>query len=354
MKKQLSSVKWIGRFFAWALLLVLLLTLIAYAVDPFLQFRARDNCYELCVHAATGLIRNYDYDFLIVGSSMTQNFDMDVVRRELGVKPLHVGLGGMKSSELLDLMQVAYEAGAADSFLVSADLYRFTDEVPGRVLPDYLFRTDPLSRLHYLLSYQVWFHYLPMDLALVTLNRAGISPPAGLHVNTSIDRYQYWGDRDKFGEDVVLRNYRSGAYAVSAVDTEDLYNRMKRNIDAFLGGFDYSAGEHIFFFPPYSCLYWANAQNEGYCEEYLRAKAYFVQRAAEYGAVVYDFQSADCTTDLNNYKDTTHYCPAINDWIIACIAKGEYLATADSIGPSRERLLENTSRFREQYAELFE
>lgn len=61
-----------------------------------------------------GLIENYDYDTLIVGSSMTQNFDMDVFRNELGVKPLHVGLGGIRISEINELMYVAYNAEKAN------------------------------------------------------------------------------------------------------------------------------------------------------------------------------------------------------------------------------------------------
>jgi len=95
-----SALKWIRKFLCFLLAIVLGLSGIAYAVDPFMQFRTRDNAYFLQEwYVSGGLVKNYDYDTLILGSSVTQNFDMDVFRQELGVKPLHIGLGGMTPEE---------------------------------------------------------------------------------------------------------------------------------------------------------------------------------------------------------------------------------------------------------------
>ncbi|MBR4851720.1 MAG: hypothetical protein IKU97_06680, partial [Tidjanibacter sp.] len=103
MTKSPAS-KWITKFICFLLAMLLFLSAVAYIVDPFMQFRVKDNAYFLQEwYVSGGLIKNYDYDTLILGSSVTQNFNMDVFRQELGVKPLHVGLGAMTTVELAEL-----------------------------------------------------------------------------------------------------------------------------------------------------------------------------------------------------------------------------------------------------------
>ena len=83
----------------------------------------------------------------------------------------------------------------------------------------------------------------------------------------------------------------SGKYSVSEVNTENLYERMTSHIDDYLLNYNFEKGTHTFFFPPYSSLFWCDAQNSGYFDAYLRAKQYFVLRATEYGANVYDSEA---------------------------------------------------------------
>ena len=104
MEKHYAQ-KWIVSFFAVVLAVMTFLSGIAYIIDPFFQFRVKDDSYMLSGwFVGSGLIENYDYDTLIIGSSMIQNFDMDVFRKELGVKPLHIGIGGIRLSEIITLL----------------------------------------------------------------------------------------------------------------------------------------------------------------------------------------------------------------------------------------------------------
>ena len=118
-----SHLKWIRNFLCFLLAIVLLLSGVAYIVDPFMQFRPRDNAYLLEEwYVGSGLIKTYDYDTLILGSSMIQNFDMDVFRQELGVKPLHVGIGAMSPEEMAEFLNLAYDTGKADTYYLCVDL----------------------------------------------------------------------------------------------------------------------------------------------------------------------------------------------------------------------------------------
>lgn len=353
-----ASRKWILGFFAIVLAAVLVLSAAAYAIDPFLQFRVKDNTYLLRGwFVDSGLIENYDYDTLIIGSSMVQNFDMELWREKLGGKPLHIGMGAITAKEIGRLMDLAYEANRADTYYVCVDQYLLSSDSDVNHFPEHLLRKDLLSRLRYLLSYEVWSRYIPVDLALVALDRLGITLPEKIAAKKSIDKLGDW--RLDFppgttGREAVLRYYQKREYSVSAVNTEGLDQRMKAKIDAFLDRFSYDRGKHVFFFPPYSSLFWCDARIDGYFDAYVQTKLYFAEEAAKRGAAVYDFQGADCTLDLDNYRDTTHYLPVVSDWIIGCFASGDYLVTKVNAASLQETLKENTDRFRNENADLFE
>ena len=205
MKQAMSAKKWILSFFCLVLAALLLLCAVAWAVDPYLQFRVRDGVYLLSGRFVdAGLIRNYDYDTLMAGSSMTQNFDMELFRSELDCKPLHVSLGGLNAREMRELVQAAYRAGKADTLYLCVDLSYFTDDPDESQFPAYLFRTDLPSRLRYLLGYEVWFRYLPADAALAAADRLGLPLPPKYANSRSIDRLENWSLEEPVGEDIFL------------------------------------------------------------------------------------------------------------------------------------------------------
>ena len=352
MKKRNSASKWIVSFFALVLVLCVLLSLAAYAVDPFFQFRF-NRAYLMNSDIASGLVKHYDYDTLIVGSSITQNFRMNTFREELNVEPLHIGLGGISLRIIEDCMKIAYRAGHAETYYIAVDPYLFYDIKNHHPL-EFYFQDGLLPKLRYLLSNKVWFHYLPLDFGLGILDRLGKESPLAGDICTpeNIDRFGDWSDKFEFGEDVVLDNYRSSRYSIKEIETDDLYNTMVSRIDQLMERLDFGKGKHVFFFPPYSSLYWSDMQLDGYYEDLIQAKRYFIEKAFEHDAVVFDFQPAELTGDLNNYKDTTHYTPEINDWMVRCFASGKHLVTSENMEAGLEQLKENTDRFREAHMDL--
>lgn len=353
MKKTIASSRWILAFFAMVLVLCTVLALGAWAVDPFFQFRINE-AYQLDYDIACGLVKYYDYDTLIVGSSMTQNFHMDTFREELQDKPLHIGIAGMSLRMMEDCMKTAYRAGHAETYFIAVDPYLFYD-VKTRYPTEFYFQDGPLPKLRYLLSHKVWFHYLPLDLGLGLLDRLGKESPSFIDACNSenIDSFGDWSKDFSFGEEVVLDNYRNKRYSVTEIKTDDLYGTMSRSVEELLESLDFSKGKHVFFFPPYSSLYWSDMQLDGHYEDLIRVKREFIERVRGLENVeVFDFQSDELTGELNNYKDTTHYTPAINDWMVRCFASGEYRVTEENLDGYLEALRENTDRFREAHMEL--
>ena len=64
---------------------------------------------------------------------------------------------------------------------------------------------------------------------------------------------------------------------------------------------------------------------------------------------MYDFQSAEIVFDLDNYKDITHFHGQINDWMVSCFARGEYLADTDRIKQSNAKLRTGVDAFADTF-----
>lgn len=352
--RKITKRKWILLIICIVMAVLIVCNLLTYIVDPFFQYRFKDNQYFIHTrYCAPGLIKTYDYDTIIIGSSMTQNFDMDLFRTELDCSPLHIGVGGMSDEDLVEYVLLSNKIGKADSYYLCIDIAEFRKQSESRTV-DYLMRDDLLSHIQYAISYESLFRFIPVDILFTNVAKQGYSLPSSFAYKMGIDRFGYWGHEYSYGEEVVINGRKTGAYRVSEVDTTGLYEKMVDGIDAFFSQLNLRDANYFFFFPPYSSLYWCDAQEEGYFDAYLDAKEYFVEKAAESGAIVYDFQGADLTTNLDNYKDATHYSPEINDWMTNCFSLKENVITPDNCSEYREKIIVNMESIRKEYPAIFE
>ena len=241
-----SAKKWILSFFAVQAAGLLFFAAAAYLIDPFFQFRVRDNTYTLQERFVSGgLVKNYRYDTLLIGSSMTRNFDMNLIRKELRAEPLHIGLGGVRPTEINELVSLAYDSGRSGRYYICVDLGFFGNPSEESRLPRYLLKRDILSHLRYLLSYEVWFRYIPVDLGLLLCDRLGVKLPERISYSRSIDRLGDWEYRYNYrGKEEVIGRYRKKIGRVPALETAGLYERMTAHIYEYFSHFNFENGEH--------------------------------------------------------------------------------------------------------------
>lgn len=337
--------KWLFNFGLLLVVFVLIISLITYLVDPFFQFCVRDNEYMLNdTYVTPGLVKNYDYNTVIVGSSMTKNFDMDYMAEQLNCKSVKASINSMSAVEMEKMLELIHKTGKANTCYVCLDLISLTKD--GEMhCPDYLYEEGLIPFLEYSFSYESWLRYIPIDVALKIVNMTGIGIPESISKECSVKRLGYWGDDYSYSEEQVIKKYKNSKYALSTVDTNNLQERMQGIIDRLFETIKSEECEYNFFFPPYSSLFWYNAQTNGYFDTFMWAKSYIYQKAEKIGCKVYDFQSAEFTTDLNNYRDTTHYKPEINDWMVDCFSNGNFMVTAQNCNEMIDTLKNNTSGF---------
>ena len=69
---------------------------------------------------------------------------------------------------------------------------------------------------------------------------------------------------------------------------------------------------------------------------------------------VYDFQPMDIISDLDNYKDITHYSAYINEEMVDCFSEKRYLVDSENISDSIANLKQIVDTFKKENAELFQ
>ena len=347
MNKNLSSAQWLRRFLALVLAVLALLAVLVYIIDPYYHYRAYDHKYKLDkIFSVPGVVKNYDYDAIIIGSSMTQNFDMDSFRRELGQNPIKATMGGMDAPEMAALLQLAQGAGHAENYYLCIDCSLLTSDEAEQRFPAYLMDENPFNDYRYFWGYEVWMRFIPLNLALLAADRLGIPLPQRFQDARSIDKMGEWAYRYTFSKERVLEVYaRSDNGGASNVDMRATAADPMAQCRKFLEGLDLSRGNVVLFFPPYSALFWYDMEQEGRLESYFEAKRYFIQQVSAYDNVsIFDFQGADFNTDLDNYMDMTHFSPQSNDALVRCFASGEYRLAPDQLRETETKILQNVEK----------
>ena len=341
MEKGIRSSKWGISFLCAVIVLFIFVCLSVFLIDPFFQFGVHDNQYLLnAAYVDAGLIKNYDYDAVIIGSCMVENYDIETFNNAFGVKAVKIGCGGLGPDGVMDYLLLANRVGKARNYYINIDFASFAGNGDDEAVAldeqreinideySYLLKDDPLSRLRYMFSYEAWFRFIPVDLGLTAYKMVKGDLSGGkLGVRTSVAHNGEWSDDYQYGEDVVMKSREKrnkNRAANSEAEQEKLLQSMIGNMEDFVDSIDFSAGHYIFIFPPYSYLFWEDAKQENKYAAYLEAKNYMTDRIKKAGGEVYDFQSADIIYDLNNYKDTSHFRKEINDYMIQCMASGQY------------------------------
>ena len=355
----MESKRWTLSVIGFSLVVLLLLGLIAFIIDPHMQYRITEDKYLLYPSfVIPGIIKNHNYDTVVLGSSMAQNFNMNSFREKLHLNPIKVTIGGISLSEIKEMAELALHQNKFDGLYICLDLALFAGRNRERsFFPEYLTDYNILNDYKYLLGYETLMRVIPVNIALTALFQAGVELPEKYadRVNVNIDKLGDWHKEHLFGKDIVVKNYKSSAYSTSTPDTDGLYERMTAEIDGFLESYIFQSDKkYVFFFPPYSALYWYTTQKDNYFDIYMDVKKYIVNKSSDKNNVeIFDFQSMAEICDLDNYKDTTHYSADINELMVDCFKSGEYKVNNETIYNSIYNLELLVEQFKIENADWF-
>lgn len=308
-----------------ALLIGALISIVAAVViiDPF-QIYHRATSFTPPITNGTqnyfnaGIAKSYDYDSVIIGSSMTENFTPSQLDELLGGHFIKLPINGGSSFNHKQMMDLAFGTHEIRTIFYGLDIEALTHfyKTPKCEMPEYLYDDNLFNDTQYWFNKSVLASYIPKCLR--TLGRPDESQR---------DTMYNWGDLYEYGRVATLRSVEITDKEVPQAPLQEdpvlgqqyLLN-IRHNFLPYIEG--HPDTEFIFFFPPYSLVRWYELYQQGLFHEFLVQKEAIVKSLLPYENVrIYDYQARlDWITDLNNYIDPGHYGPWINDEIVRLVA----------------------------------
>ena len=332
-KSRIKLIKFLLILIAFSVLPCMLLN---YIVDP-LQFYKKSNyfnnkLYEYQRFQNPGLARTYEYDSVIIGTSMTENFLPRDTKSILGLETLKLSISAGSAYEQALMLKTAIRTGKVDTVLWGIDLssYRGSSDrlgVNDPEFPSYMYDDNKLSNMLYLLNDKT------TELSIKTLIRLIRFGPANKIIDVS--RYSFWYPYAVFGKEAMLERGKifeeQNEGLGSEYDKDELILNAKLNLIPLIEA--NSGIQFIFFYTPASVLREHFFIKENIFDIQLEFKRYLSKQLLSYDNVrLYDFQAADeIILDLDRYSDYSHYDLSTMVYMLECIKRGRYLVTKEDM-----------------------
>ena len=316
-----------------------------YIVDPFEQYRESSilPLYDQESYNNPGIAKNYDYNAVILGTSMIEMSNPSVIDECFGVSSVKLPMRGSHTAQMGWQLEHVYRTHDLDLAILAVDAYSLMgppDDM--EEIYDYLWNDSLIDDVNYLLN---------RDVLLVKVPR--ILKNMGKPTDTKRDDMYKWTDVTFAAKSV----YDAIGGPKEQVDMQPADSRIERsteNIERHLKAHIAAHPETTFkiYMPPYSVGYWYLMTRGGLAEQQYRSRARVCEFLLQYPNVeVYDFSSrVEWITDLDEYFDYSHHSSAISDNIMRAMAAGENrVYTVDDMWAGSQRIREAVEAFAAEY-----
>ena len=308
---------------------VLAVVMLVWLFDPFYQYHEpffglqkvmydRDN-------QVPGSIRNFEYDRVILGSSMAENFDTDYLDGQDGLVTLKVIKSAGSIADLIYYLEMVHEYQEVQEIYWGLDIaaliadpqtVMYAEDIPG-----YLHTDSILDDVEYIFNKQVIMEKIPLNIAY-----------SGMNDYVGGDAYQWYKDKE-FSAAQAMRAYVKPIENLPQQDVTEHQNNVQRNVQMMVQEIQaHPEIEYKLFFTPYSMLWWDCGYTNGISNAYFYALEETMKGLLECeNAELYFFQTKrDIVCDLDNYMDMFHYKPWVNQYMLEAMEKGEHRVTRDN------------------------
>lgn len=277
-----------------------------------------------------GIVRHFDYNAIITGTSMTENFKTSECNDLFGVEAIKVPFSGAYLSEIEANLRRAFQQNGNIKVVIRSleweNLIYGKDEWNGMyTYPYYLYDNYVINDAPYLFNKTAF------------INSVGRFLKFQSDTAFTFDDYEYWSDRFDYGKSAVLKNRKRPEVVVekmflSEEEKRCVIENMECNILDIVK--ENPSTTFYIFFPPYSVVYWDTIQREGKMDYMLELQKMAIEAMLPYENVkIYSFcNKEDWVTDLDNYIDARHYGGKINSRILRYMVceECEYHLTKDN------------------------
>ena len=326
-----NSKKWVTNTTLMLLFMLLFVVAVNIFIDPYFHYHAPVNEISYRIYDQRyqndGILKHFDYDAIIIGTSMTENFQTSQMKNEMGYDAVKVPFSGARYKELNENTLTALRTHDVKCIFRCLDVIHLAEDKDAVYYaveyPTYLYDNSKLDDLHYLLNRDVFTKGTIGDV-IYTLEGGK---------TTTFDEYCTNDTGDNVYDDkariVEYDSTRSEKASEDKRYTEDdkkmVQDNLEQNVISTVR--DNPNVTFDFYFPPYSIMWWDQENQNGRIDYDIKVLQETAKELLQYDNVhLYAFSdNTDMVCDLSRYKDMLHYGGSISRYIMNSIAenKGE-------------------------------
>lgn len=314
---------------AFTVIPLLLLAGITVIVDPYFHYHAPLEVLEYPLdnqrYQNDGIVKHFEYDAIITGTSMTENFHTSDLNRLFDVNSVKIPFSGGSYFELNNTLGRAIEANPEIKMIVrSLDAYMlFFDKDymhESFDYPYYLYDKNLLNDVEYLLNKDV---LLKEVRKVIGYTREGIP-------TTDFDTYSSWDALYACSKKAVFQTYMRPEKSTSQLPwSDEMKLKVQENViqNVITLAQENPDIQFYYYYPPYSIAWWDREMQKGSAERQIEALKYASELILEVDNIhLFTFLlDRDTVLNLDNYKDIEHHSGDINRYILECMKDDKFL-----------------------------
>lgn len=325
---------WIINTLIFAIIVFIIFASITIYIDPLFHYHKPLNKYKYPVnnerYQNDGITRNFKYESIITGTSMTENFKKSEADRIFGSDFIKVPFSGGHYKEINENLKRAYASDKNIKYVIRCLDYSLLIEDKNTYREDaeypfYLYNNNLFDDVEYVLNKSILFG---QTRGVIKHTKAGLE-------TTNFDDYANWNSAYNFGAETVLSTYTldetvSPVQVFSEDERRMVLGNIRQNVTSLAAA--HPETTFYYFFPPYSICYWDVLKNNGQTDWRIDAEQAAIEEILKYPNIkLYSFcNNFELVCNLDNYKDQAHYGEWVNSWILEWMHNDEYLLTKDN------------------------
>lgn len=325
MKK---SSKWIIAFLGIIAAGVLCCIVLVSVIDPFFQYHAPLESFPYQVDNQglqnPGMARNFDYNSIIIGSSVTANFYGGWFDEDFGCDSIKLVQNAAFPRDYRNLfMQV--DKGCDDLKYVFWTIDPFNFKEPDTIaypIEEYLYDSNPLNDVKYWVNADVLTEYILKPM----FDAKDATDFKDVYETHSV----LWYGRE-FAMKFIDEEEQSDTFLEPDALLETAAITFDDNIAPIIES--HKDTEFYISFAPLSIMRWYSEVSTGRINAQLEVYRYTMERLLEYDNVkLFCFaDDLELISDLNRYADAIHFDREVSHMMEQSMASGAYMVTKENM-----------------------
>lgn len=336
----MKSKTWIIVFLVITIIPLSICAIAIYYIDPYFHYHKphTDKFFYTLDNERSqndGVIKHFDYEGLITGTSMCENFKVSEAEGLFDVKFIKVPFSGATYKEINDNIEKAINYNPNLKIVIRGlDMNKFIEDKDlmrndlGEY-PSYLYDENLMNDVKYLFNKDVLYRVFNMINGSLKGEKTGLD---------SFDDYGNWMKGVSFGSNAKGFNSLDRVCEYKESEqlnlTEDEKNMVLGSVEQNIISIANNNPDVTFylFFTPYSAMWWKEQLNDGNYLKQIEAERIIIEELLGVDNIkLFSINDrSDITTDLNNYKDHIHYGEWINSLLLKSMSEGKNQLTIDN------------------------